>query len=252
MQWTQPDTIVPGTGNPQAFDRFAYGLNNPIRYNDPSGHCATGAAVDTVFCIFVAAMVIGGVADASINAYNQYQNTGHVDAGEVFTHAWEGALIGGGVVIGAAAVVSAAPALLTAAGLTKAGETAKTQNTIENISNELKTAEKTIQNAVPVAKQTLDSLIKTSERVSITNKEAVYRNAQNASGALNEFGNSINTRIVSANANLTRFWAKSPLGGRVDFRLFSSATKKYPSTPVLQFSRIPGYIKNIRFHFFGR
>jgi RHS repeat-associated protein len=34
------DTIVPGAGNPQAFNRFAYGLNNPVKYNDPTGHCA--------------------------------------------------------------------------------------------------------------------------------------------------------------------------------------------------------------------
>lgn len=25
--------------NPLAFDRYAYTLNNPVRYNDPSGHC---------------------------------------------------------------------------------------------------------------------------------------------------------------------------------------------------------------------
>ena len=32
------DTMVPGAGNPQAFDRYAYTLNNPLRYTDPSGH----------------------------------------------------------------------------------------------------------------------------------------------------------------------------------------------------------------------
>jgi hypothetical protein len=35
---TQPDTIIPDTKNPQAWNRYAYVLNNPIRYNDPSGH----------------------------------------------------------------------------------------------------------------------------------------------------------------------------------------------------------------------
>jgi len=34
----QLDTIIPGAGNPQAFDRYAYTLNNPLRYTDPSGH----------------------------------------------------------------------------------------------------------------------------------------------------------------------------------------------------------------------
>ena len=30
--------MVPEPGNPQALNRYAYVLNNPLRYNDPSGH----------------------------------------------------------------------------------------------------------------------------------------------------------------------------------------------------------------------
>ncbi len=37
-RFIQPDTIVPGAGNPQAWDRYAYARNNPVVYNDPSGH----------------------------------------------------------------------------------------------------------------------------------------------------------------------------------------------------------------------
>jgi len=37
-RFSQPDTIVPELGNPQAWDRFAYTLNNPVKYIDPSGH----------------------------------------------------------------------------------------------------------------------------------------------------------------------------------------------------------------------
>jgi hypothetical protein len=33
------DSIVPGAGNPQALNRYAYVFNNPLRYVDPSGHC---------------------------------------------------------------------------------------------------------------------------------------------------------------------------------------------------------------------
>jgi len=33
---------VPEPGNPQAFNRYAYTLNNPVRYTDPSGHCIQG------------------------------------------------------------------------------------------------------------------------------------------------------------------------------------------------------------------
>ena len=32
------DTIVPGAGNPQAFNRYSYVLNSPLNYIDPTGH----------------------------------------------------------------------------------------------------------------------------------------------------------------------------------------------------------------------
>ena len=36
--FVQADTIVPGAGNPAAYDRYSYVLNNPILLNDPNGH----------------------------------------------------------------------------------------------------------------------------------------------------------------------------------------------------------------------
>jgi hypothetical protein len=36
-RFIQPDTIVPGAGNPQAWNRFSYVTNNPIKFSDPSG-----------------------------------------------------------------------------------------------------------------------------------------------------------------------------------------------------------------------
>ncbi|MGQ9585168.1 MAG: RHS repeat-associated core domain-containing protein [Anaerolineae bacterium] len=36
-RWVQPDTVVPDPGNPQALNRYAYVLNNPLRYTHPTG-----------------------------------------------------------------------------------------------------------------------------------------------------------------------------------------------------------------------
>src|SRR6266540_7402229 len=37
-RFAQADTVLPGAGNPQAWDRYAYSLNNALKYVDPSGH----------------------------------------------------------------------------------------------------------------------------------------------------------------------------------------------------------------------
>lgn len=36
--FTQPDTLISDRSIPQSGNRFSYALNNPIRFNDPSGH----------------------------------------------------------------------------------------------------------------------------------------------------------------------------------------------------------------------
>jgi RHS repeat-associated protein len=41
-RFVSADTIVPDGHNPQQFNRYAYGLNNPVKYTDPSGHCVPG------------------------------------------------------------------------------------------------------------------------------------------------------------------------------------------------------------------
>jgi RHS repeat-associated protein len=37
-RWTSPDSVIPDYYNPLDWDRYAYVRNNPLKYNDPSGH----------------------------------------------------------------------------------------------------------------------------------------------------------------------------------------------------------------------
>jgi len=37
-RFIQPDTIVPSPSDPQTLNRYSYVLNNPFKYNDPTGH----------------------------------------------------------------------------------------------------------------------------------------------------------------------------------------------------------------------
>jgi RHS repeat-associated protein len=46
-RWIQPDSIIPDPNDSQSYDRYAYVLNNPLRYIDPSGnrYCTTEEAL---------------------------------------------------------------------------------------------------------------------------------------------------------------------------------------------------------------
>ncbi len=38
-RFLSPDTQAPDLGNPQDLNLYSYVRNNPVRFNDPSGHC---------------------------------------------------------------------------------------------------------------------------------------------------------------------------------------------------------------------
>jgi RHS repeat-associated protein len=44
--FAQADTIVPGAGNPAAYNRYGYVMYNPVRYTDPSGHISVSDDID--------------------------------------------------------------------------------------------------------------------------------------------------------------------------------------------------------------
>jgi RHS repeat-associated protein len=52
MRWTQPDTIIPSSDGPQGLNRYSYSNNNPINYNDPTGHCSRSRIIDDQIICF--------------------------------------------------------------------------------------------------------------------------------------------------------------------------------------------------------
>ena len=104
-RFTQPDFIVPTqTQGTQAWDRYAFVNNNPVRYNDPTGHFA-----------FLIPMLVGAVIGGAVDAIRQYQNGGKIDLGKVAVSAGMGAVAGlAGAVI---ALIAAAAGVATTLGL---------------------------------------------------------------------------------------------------------------------------------------
>ena len=86
--------------DPQLLNRYSYTANNPLKYNDPSGHIIPLLVVG-----------VGALAGAAIGGFTTYLQGGSTE--EVLISAGKGAVAGG---VGAVAVL-AAPALVGAAGL---------------------------------------------------------------------------------------------------------------------------------------
>ena len=47
-RFASADTLVPDPANPQAYNRYTYALNSPLRYTDPTGHVCYDPGLDAV------------------------------------------------------------------------------------------------------------------------------------------------------------------------------------------------------------
>jgi len=81
---------VPEPGNPQALNRYAYALNNPLRYADPTGHCPQ--------CLFYALWETffgNGVSAAGGDLYDPKTGRPCGDTGCVTAHKSEAQVVAG-------------------------------------------------------------------------------------------------------------------------------------------------------------
>jgi RHS repeat-associated core domain len=72
--FVQPDTMLPDLYNPQALNRYSYCLNNPVKYNDPSGHHPAVAALATAALVAVTTVLDVAMLDYSYDQYKQDPN----------------------------------------------------------------------------------------------------------------------------------------------------------------------------------
>ncbi len=70
-RFISPDSVVPNAYNPVGLNRYAYSNNNPVRFNDPSGHFSLGDIGNAI------SDGIGGVIDAVGNVISQVGSIGN-------------------------------------------------------------------------------------------------------------------------------------------------------------------------------
>ena len=101
--FTQADTVIPDVYNPQALNRYAYCLNNPLKYEDPDGH------VPVFVVTAVAGALAGAAIGASIEGIRQYNAHGQItDKGSICKAAAVGCVAGGvaGLTLGAGVCIN--------------------------------------------------------------------------------------------------------------------------------------------------
>ncbi|MCA9368357.1 RHS repeat-associated core domain-containing protein, partial [Candidatus Kaiserbacteria bacterium] len=116
-QFISPDTIVPEPMRVDAYNRYMYALGNPLKFNDPSGHCIDG--ISTIVCIIAAAALVGGTANAagdySVQVYENWDKERSISNNLAdFNKAETGIAFGFGAASGALAPITGGmPAIVT-------------------------------------------------------------------------------------------------------------------------------------------
>ena len=136
-RFASEDTIIPGAGNPMAWDRYSYSSNNPVNYTDPSGHFAI---VPMLIGGGIGALVGGIVGGAMYYASNQqsYDKTefwvavGGGAAAGAFVGSGLGILSAAGTTVAAAATATSMISGGSSAAITEAVYIAENQNNFES------------------------------------------------------------------------------------------------------------------------
>jgi RHS repeat-associated protein len=115
-RFAQADTLIPGAGSSQAWDRYAYAMNNALRYIDPTGHFAQ---------LFLGA-AIGAVVGVALVAYTHPNLTTADYIQAAIVGAAAGTLISSGVGLGAGTALGATLLGAGAGAATSAGAYALT------------------------------------------------------------------------------------------------------------------------------
>ncbi|WNY27824.1 RHS repeat-associated core domain-containing protein [Methanolapillus ohkumae] len=87
--FTQADSIIPNYYNPQSLNRYSYCYNNPMKYEDPSGH------IPVLLVTAGAGALIGAAAGGLIYAYKQHSTGNAITVGGLAKSMFVGGVAGG-------------------------------------------------------------------------------------------------------------------------------------------------------------
>lgn len=99
-RFIQPDTIVPSAKNLQAYNRYSYVTNNPLKFTDPSGHMPgwvkiVAAFIATVIAVAVTIITLGAAFNATLATATLWQAVLAGSIGGAIGGAVGGAITGG-------------------------------------------------------------------------------------------------------------------------------------------------------------